>query len=330
MLSDNFKTYETVCQEYEIGKKTAHAFEPIKHRQMIHSAGQRGWNLRGFRLVGLQMLDLTPSEALEVLGYHRYEKNRAFNNLWAASLAEEILYLDLAVAYTNGSDMPILVNGHHSLLAAANQPNILRASVRVFQCKNQEAFGWLFSSFDSNKKRSFAETIKVHRQLSPTQIDLPDNWWAKISSAVRCVPNGFNKVPFGTNAQRLRDAKDPQILAFGTFLYNIAYVHGMPSGSHALPNAVIAAFYSMWKSKPEKAKAFIKSYLSGENLKTGMPALTLRNRIVNRGRKEHAANSHMDFVRCAYAAWTAYLNNEEILPAQLKKPKKSVPSHDQW
>lgn len=332
-VTKGFETFNSVVEDHMPNVQCARIIKAYKLQRPIKPAilgiTRKWWNSHGFRPLGTRMIWLSPDDCRDILINHRYIHNRRISDQWAEELSQDLLYCKLDFGYVGG--FPRLANGHHSLLAGLNQNRDVVGEITLWECRNDEAFSWLFSTFDSNKKRTFPQIVKVHSQVAKSVPDAPAYWWSKVASSARQATMGFQKTKTSTNLERLSISEDRNVINFTNIFYSLANNCGLKPNSRLIPNAVIACFFAAWVSQPVKAKQFMKQYLTGEELRSGMPAHSLREKIGNRPAKEHAANSFADFVTFTYLAWLAFKGGQKISKSNLrKKSNLQIPHYTKW
>jgi hypothetical protein len=78
-----------------------------------------------------------------------------------------------------------------------------------------------------------------------------------------------------------------------------------------IPSLLGGLHYTVSKTMPDAADAFVEAIGSGENMKQGDPRMTLRNRLIDRRAKVHKERIEWLLVLHAYA-WNAFVEGRSI------------------
>lgn len=327
---DDFQTFEKITETFEPGKNCSGFI--MKHN-LVSLPKEPGnpYNQLGYRDAGIVRTIMNSEDAKGLLQNHRYTGNRRVDNSWAKNLSINLEYGDITIAYVPGH-FPVIVNGHHTLVAIANMTKNIPVFIKLFECESGKAFAYLYGTFDSLKKRTFGNILCNYLEtIDDSNKDIPIKIRERVSTCVRQAKDGFVKRANVPNSEKLNNSQDPEVLEFSRFLHNIMTENQVKLTPRLLPHSLIAGFFAIWSSNRDKGTEFITKYISSAGTGgLGDPAVTLKNKITERTTKTHAGDSYNDFIVYVYKCWSAYKRGNLITPKQCTKACRDVPPYDRW
>ena len=269
---------------------------------------------------------LDPDDANDLFVYHNYKSNRKFDQAHSTNLSNSIkvaVAIDIAVGPSN---FPVIVNGQHTLWAIFMRGIPTQVSITIYQCRDDAAIARCFAIFDSNKKRTLANSIDAAK-MGGLELNITSVRHQRWTNAVATAENGFSAPKSReTNAEKMERATRTEVILFAEWIENLLEKGGQ---AKLISQGAAAAFYSMYASDQGRATEFVKKFLTGHGIVgDDDPVGRIRNRLViNKPEAEHgssAANLHAGMV---YTAWRAFCLDRPL--RQLRKTE-DIPLPDRW
>lgn len=269
--------------------------------------------------------DIDPDDAEDLLVFHNFENcQRAFRDKWAWDLAKDISTVHNLVFAIGPAGKAMIVNGQHNLGAIMHRGLTTQAVVTIQMCRDEQAMGDLYNTFDDNIRRSFQNSIHAAKGVNALSYEGKDANLARWCQSVAIAENDFSRKIKEPRIDQIVRVKRKDVQEFAAWMdgYVLDALQKKLS-----PQGVGAAFYAMWKSNIENAKKFAQFYFTGENMKGKHPALVIRNKMSNRPKGEHAPSVCRYHAELMFTAWRKFCLDEPLLSV---RPTRGLPTPDDW
>lgn len=268
---------------------------------------------------------LDPDDAYDLFVHHNYESNRKFDQAHSANLAHNMavaVAIDIAIG---PSGFPVVVNGQHTLWAIYMRGRPTQISVTVYQCRDKAAVAAVFALFDSNKKRTLANTIDA-AVAGGLKLNVSSRHHQRWTQAVAAAENNFNAPRSrATNAEKMERATRLEVVAFSEWIDGLIE---NAQQAKMVQQGIAAAFYAMFASDLDNATKFVKRYLSVVREDINDPVGRLRDRMtINKPQAEHGSSACSMHAGMAYTAWRAFCLGKTMKQV---RQTKDIPAPDKW
>jgi len=314
-------------------KRTKPRGDTVMAMQRIYDGGweydeevarQKNTN-KGYYVHTVINADIDPDDAKDLLLCHNFEHcQRDFKDKWAWNLAKDINTVHNIVFAIGPAGKAMIVNGQHNLGAIMHRGLTTQAVVTIQMCRDEQAMGDLYNTFDDNIRRSFTNSIHAAKGVNALAYEGKDANLARWCQSVAIAENDFNRRIKEGRSDQIDRAKREDVQTFASWMDE--HVTD-PLQRKLAPQGVGAAFFAMWKSDLENAKKFARFYFTGEDMRGKHPALVMRNKMSNRPKGEHAASVCRYHAELMYTAWRKFCLDQ---PLQSVRPTRALPTPDKW
>jgi len=290
-------------------------------RQYVKEAGEK----EEFQLVDITTSVVTPQAAQEILQRNVYAGQRKLSKIHVARQVRKMQEqtwreVDIALAFMDGSETPVLVNGQHQLNAVVqsgiHQPMI----TRTYHCRSQKGLARLYAQFDNgdgDKARSMQDVarsvIEGHGLSDNDGERIPDNLFSMFASGLS-IKGDTRWGAGGTKDEKYRRILDPETFPVFLDIFHTIFKGNVKSRmKHVTRTATIRAMFDTWRIDPDAAREFWIGVRDGVHLEIDDPRKKLERflwdaKVVgpgSSGRKVRATSVRELYCVCIHA-WNAY------------------------